>query len=138
MFEPVLANLSILLIDDEPDNLVVMEELLVLMGAHVTTTANGKDGLQKAMEREFDLIISDLSMPEMSGWELLFRLRKREETKAIPVIALTAHAMAGDKERVLDAGFENYISKPVDLMNLLSELPEMLKEIPALSEKLYS
>ena len=138
MFESVLANLSILLIDDEPDNLEVMKELLLLMGARITTAVNGNDGLQKAIEREFDLIISDLSMPEMSGWELLFRLRKHEETRAIPVIALTAHAMLGDRERALDAGFDNYISKPIDLMNLLTELPEMLKEIPALSDKLYS
>lgn len=138
MFEPILEKLNILLVDDEPDNLAVMEELLGLMGATVLTAGNGKDGLQSAIDNDPDLIVSDLSMPEMSGWEFIFRLRKREATKDIPVIALTAHAMAGDRERVLDAGFENYISKPVDMMELVSGLPKMLKKIPSLSDKLDS
>lgn len=136
MFEPVLKNLRILLVDDEPDNLAVMEELLLLMGATVMTAPNGKEGLQVAKDNTPDVIVSDLSMPEMSGWELLFRLRKAEATKDIPIIALTAHAMAGDRERVLDAGFANYISKPLDMMSLVTELPEMLKKISPLSEKL--
>jgi CheY-like chemotaxis protein len=138
MIEPILENMTILLVDDEPDNLAVMEELLMMMGARVITASNGKQGLQQAVDNAPDVIMSDLSMPEMSGWELLFRLQKRDATKDIPVIALTAHAMAGDKERVLDAGFANYIAKPIDMIKLVTELPEMLKGIPTVNEKLYN
>ena len=136
MFKPILRDIRILAVDDEPDNLSVIRELLTVLGAEVITAINGKDGLEKALVEAPHLIISDLSMPQVTGWEFLENLRKHETTKDIPVIALTAHAMGGDREKVLEAGFVNYIPKPLDILSIGSHLAQMLKDIPAIADKI--
>lgn len=136
MFKPILRDIRILAVDDEPDNLSVIRELLTILGAEVITATNGQEGLEKALNNNPHLIISDLSMPQVTGWEFLINLRKHEATKDIPVIALTAHAMAGDREKVLEAGFANYIPKPLDILSVGPQLAEMFKEIPAIADKL--
>lgn len=136
MVTPILQNICILAVDDEPDNLNVIQELLTLLGAEIITARNGKEGLEKTLAHKPHLIITDLSMPDVNGWEFLENLKKNELTKDIPVIALTAHAMGGDRERTLEAGFANYIAKPIDFLTITSQLEEMLEKIPVISDKI--
>ena len=104
---------KVLIVDDEPDSLEVAGTLLDMVGVEVLTASNGKAGLEHAKAHRPNFIISDLSMPGMSGWEMLKHLKEDMATQAIPVIALTAHAMRGDRERAVAAGFHNYLTKPL-------------------------
>jgi CheY-like chemotaxis protein len=120
----------VLVVDDEPDSLDVASTLLEMVGVSVVTAGNGKEGLEQAKAHQPNLIISDLSMPEMSGSEMLKHLKEDPALQNIPVIALTAHAMRGDRERTVAAGFHSYLSKPLrpemfihDLLKLLVEMP---------------
>jgi CheY-like chemotaxis protein len=126
-----LAGCTVLVIDDEPDGIHIVELLLTRYGARVISAMNGNVGVQTAQSERPDLIISDISMPTMDGWKMMLALRNHEQTKDIPVIALTGYATHGDRERVMSAGFHNYITKPLkprtfvyDLMNLLVDLPQ--------------
>src|SRR4051812_2360814 len=93
----ILQGQKILVVDDEPDNLEVVVVLLQMCEAEVLVAFNGQEGLELARELQPKFIISDLSMPVMSGWEMIHILKNDPLTKAIPVIALTAHAMTGDR-----------------------------------------
>jgi CheY-like chemotaxis protein len=123
---------EVLVVDDEPDSLEVATRMLKIAGAIVITASNGKEALQKvqAHPSQFKFVLSDLSMPDMDGWELLYQLKQETPTKDIPVIALTAHAMAGDRERGIAAGFHNYITKPLNPTNFIQQLINLLVEIP--------
>lgn len=136
MFKPIFKDIDILVVDDEPDNLSIISELLTLLGSRVITAIDGQEALTQALKHVPDLIISDLSMPKVNGWDFLINLRQDETTKDIPVIALTAHAMAGDKERALAAGFVNYIAKPIDIFSIAPHLTEMLNAIPSIAPKM--
>jgi CheY-like chemotaxis protein len=134
----VLRNWDVLVIDDEPDSLDVARRILRFYGAEVTTASNGEEGWVAIKKKRPTLVISDISMPILDGWGVIERLKKDRATMDIPAIALTAHAMVGDRERALSAGFHNYLTKPLtpatfikDLLNLLIDIPElagMLKE----------
>src|SRR5262245_13223240 len=100
-----LTGLTFLVVDDEPDNVGVVLRLLNLMGAGVVTAENGQEGLEKAHLHHPHVIFADLSMPVMTGWQMLYEVKHDADLEKIPVIALTAHAMSGDRERVLSAGF---------------------------------
>jgi CheY-like chemotaxis protein len=123
----ILGSWSVVVIDDEPDALEVVRVLLELYGAHVTTASNGKDGLTLIRSHAPRFVITDLSMPDMSGWDLIDALQQDRTTSGIPVVALTAHAMVGDRERAISRGFHNYLTKPLrpetfvrDLLRLLA------------------
>jgi two-component system cell cycle response regulator DivK len=127
-----MTDWTVLIVDDEPDSLDVAGTLLEMAGVSVLTASNGKEGLEHAKTHRPNFIISDLSMPEMSGWEMLKHLKEDLATRNIPVIALTAHAMRGDRNRAVAAGFHNYMSKPLrpetfvhDLLKLLADIPQM-------------
>lgn len=126
-----LAGYKVLVVDDEPDGIYIAELLLARYGAEVLKAKNGRVALEVAQQHCPHIIISDLSMPQMDGWKLIEALKDDERTKNIPVIALTGHTMLGERERVVAAGFHNYLSKPLkprtfvhDLMELLMDLPE--------------
>jgi CheY-like chemotaxis protein len=123
---------EVLVVDDEPDGLEVATRLLKIAGATVTPANNGQEALEKVRSHpsQFKFVLSDLSMPDMDGWELLYQLKQETNTKDIPVIALTAHAMAGDRERGIAAGFHNYITKPLNPTNFIQQLINLLVEIP--------
>ena len=132
-----LKGWNVVVIDDEPDSLEVASYMLEFYGADIYTASNGADGLGviKAVRPRF--IITDLSMPIMDGWELITRLKRDPATAEIPIIALTAHAMIGDRERAIAAGFHNYLTKPLtasnfmrDLLNLLMDIPELARDLP--------
>lgn len=80
---------------------------------------NGRDGVNAASKQKPDLIIMDLSMPEMDGWTATRLIKKNDQTSSIPLIALTAHALPGDRQRAMDSGCDDYIAKPMDLLELV-------------------
>jgi CheY-like chemotaxis protein len=127
--QSVLKDLTFLVVDDEPDNVGVVVKLLTLMGAKVHSAEDGQGGLEAARRIHPDIILTDLSMPVMSGWQLLHEIRKDPAIRTTPVVALTAHAMAGDRERVLSAGFANYIAKPIDVPLFLPQLMNIVTEV---------
>ncbi len=120
-----------LIVDDEPDNVGVARKVLNYGGAKVFVARNGLEGLALLENVRPTFVLLDLSMPEMDGWEM-FRLMKADDSLAsIPVIALTAHAMAGDKEKVIETGFNGYIAKPFRINSFMAEIQKCLDEYEA-------
>jgi CheY-like chemotaxis protein len=113
---------SILVVDDEPDNVEVVTDTLAFFGLTVKSAPNGVEGLELLKTFTPDIILLDLSMPKMDGWEMRQAIKRNPATVQIPVIALSAHAMAGDKERALDAGFDGYLTKPIRIATLLEDI----------------
>ncbi len=120
---------TVLIVDDEPDNRVIAEKVLLYSGAKVHTAVHGEDGLDKLEQLNPSFILLDLSMPVMDGWEMLKLLRSNSVTASIPVIALTAHAMAGDREKVMEAGFNGYIAKPFRLGSFIADIKACFREL---------
>jgi signal transduction histidine kinase/CheY-like chemotaxis protein len=124
----VFAHTSFLVLDDSEDSIAMMAELLKLAGAHVVTATNGMNALRIASEHEFDVIISDISMPEMDGFEFLERLRKIAGRQDVPVVAITGFGRHDDIERARAAGFYSHLTKPIDLRALTEVLEQLAKE----------
>jgi two-component system, sensor histidine kinase len=112
-----LAGRRILVVDDAPDNRVLVARYLTRVGAEVETASDGAEGAQRALESDYDVVLMDLQMPRVDGFEAMKTLK--EKNYSVPVIALTAHAMRGDRERCLEAGFSEHVSKPIDAQNLI-------------------
>jgi CheY-like chemotaxis protein len=132
----LLQGWDIVVIDDEEDSLMVAQVILDEYGANTHTASNGEEGLTLIRTIRPKFIISDLSMPILDGWGLIHAMQNDPELKDLPAIALTAHAMIGDRERAIAAGFHNYLSKPLtvetfiqDLVNLLVVIPELANEL---------
>jgi len=106
--------LRVLVVEDDPDSLELMTYLFRAFGHQALGAGSGTVALRLAAETPPDLIICDLRLPGMDGFELLGRFRENPSLQAVPVVAVTAYAMPGDKERVLGAGFDGYVSKPID------------------------
>ncbi|HLD30462.1 MAG TPA: response regulator [bacterium] len=102
---------KVLLIEDNPDNREIVSTALRKEGYHVTAAPDGETALKKVKDIP-DLILLDLSLPKMSGWEVVRLLKENEDYRHIPVIALTAHAMVGDREKALASGCNDYLAKP--------------------------
>lgn len=117
-----LENCDILFIDDEPDNLLLGQQILLFFTSSVRTAENGHKALALVREKRPSVILSDLSMPEMSGWELKVQLDTDPDLRTIPFIAVTAHATTSDRERIEAAGFTYYITKPFSPITLLATL----------------
>lgn len=126
---------SILLVDDEPDNLDVVAESLTFFGVNVRTATHGEEGLEVLKSFTPDLILLDLSMPKMDGWAMRQHVKVNPATQHIPILALSAHAMAGDKERALGVGFDGYLTKPINIATLIDDIRAVLRQ---LSEKQVS
>jgi two-component system cell cycle response regulator DivK len=109
----------ILIVEDNEDNFQLVRFLLERDGFEVISAANGKEGVETAMREKPDLILMDLSMPEMDGWTAAQKIKAEPETKAIPLLALTAHTLPGDRMRALEAGCDGYISKPINVEYLI-------------------
>lgn len=132
----ILLNWNVVVCDDEPDSLEVATRILRHYGASVHPAANGAEALELVKKVRPRFVISDLSMPVMDGWGLLYELKSERSTADMPIIALTAHAMTGDRERAITAGFHNYLTKPLtpatfmrDLLRLLIDIPEFTAEL---------
>ena len=104
----------ILVVEDSPDIRVLVRMLLEAAGHEVLTASDGREGVETAKRERPDLVLMDLSLPVMSGWEATKALKETPETASIPVVAVTAHAMHGDRERALAAGCDGFIPKPID------------------------
>ncbi|HEU5466515.1 MAG TPA: response regulator [Gemmatimonadales bacterium] len=121
----------ILLVEDNEMNRDMLSRRLIRKGFEVDMAFDGKAGVEKAKAGGYDLILMDMSLPEIDGWEATRQLRASPETKAVPVIALTAHAMAGDREKALEAGCNDYDTKPIELDRLLGKMNALLPAKPA-------
>lgn len=110
----------ILLIEDNDLNQDLITRYLTLHDCEVTVAGDGLSGLELAQRESInlDIILMDMSLPEMDGWEVARRLKADKTTQSLPVIALTAHAMIGDREKALAAGCDDYATKPIDFQNL--------------------
>ena len=114
--------MKILYVEDNDDNVYVVKSRLTRWGHSVLIAVDGQQGLDMAVAERPDLILMDLSLPVLDGWEATRRLKASAETKGIPVIALSAHAMAGDREKALEAGCDDFDTKPVDFTRLRGKI----------------
>ncbi len=105
---------KVLVIEDNPTNLYLMEYLLTSFGYAVLTAGNGDVGLSIAAREQPDLIICDIQMPVMDGYEFIRQIKEHPQLSTTPVVAITAFAMVDDQQKMLSAGFDNYLSKPID------------------------
>jgi two-component system, cell cycle response regulator DivK len=118
--------MKILYVEDNEDNIYVLENRLKRQGHAVLIARDGATGVQLATSEQPDLILMDLSLPVLDGWEATRRLKAAPQTGHIPVIALTANAMAGDREKALVAGCDDFDTKPIDLPRLLDKMRALL------------
>ena len=116
----------ILLVEDNEMNRDMLTRRLERKDFEVLIAVDGREGVAKAGTDLPDLILMDMSLPEVDGWEATRRLKGDEKTASIPVIALTAHAMTGDREKALEAGCDDYDSKPVDFKRLLGKIEALI------------
>lgn len=116
----------ILLVEDNEMNRDMLSRRLQRRGFEVALAVDGRQGVEMARAGKYDLVLMDMSLPEIDGWEATRQLRQAPETRAVPIIALTAHAMAGDRERALEAGANDYDTKPVELARLLGKIDALL------------
>ena len=117
---------KVLLIEDNELNRDMLSRRLVKRGYDVVTAVDGAEGVASAKAEHPDLILMDMSLPVMHGWDATRELKANPDTKAIPVIALTAHAMEGDREKALEAGCDDFDTKPVELKRLLEKMEKLL------------
>src|SRR5215467_2603340 len=127
---------NIVVIDDEEDSLMVIQVILTEYGANVHTASDGEEGLKLIRSVRPKFVISDLSMPVLDGWGVVHTMKLDPALKDIPAIALTAHAMVGDRERAVAAGFHNYLTKPLTVETFIQDLVKLLVDIPALRDQL--
>jgi two-component system cell cycle response regulator DivK len=119
---------KLLLVEDNEDNRDMLSRRLTRKGYDVSVAVDGGDGVAKAVQELPDLILMDMSLPVLDGWEATRRIKAHAMTSAIPIIALTAHAMSGDREKAMEAGCDDYDTKPVDLPRLLEKIGILLPE----------
>jgi two-component system, cell cycle response regulator DivK len=116
----------ILYVEDNDDNIYMLKQRLERKGFEVLVARDGRAGVEAAREHMPDLILLDLGLPVLDGWEAARLLKQDERTRAIPIIALSAHAMAGDRAAALEAGCNDYGTKPVDFRQLLEKMETLL------------
>ena len=117
---------KILIVEDNEMNRDMLSRRLARRGYQIVIAVDGGEGIAAASAERPDLILMDMSLPVVDGWEATRRLKAEPLTRAIPVIGLTAHAMAGDREKVLEAGCDDYDTKPVELPRLLQKIEALL------------
>src|SRR5687768_18156338 len=117
---------KILLVEDNEMNRDMLSRRLERKGYQVEMAVDGRQGVDKARTLAYDLVLMDMSLPEIDGWEATRELRADPATKELPIIALTAHAMSGDREKALEAGCNDYDTKPIELPRLLGKIEALL------------
>ena len=118
---------KILLVEDNEMNRDMLSRRLERKGFEVAIAIDGRQGVDMARSEAPDLILMDKSLPELDGWDAVRELKAEQATQRIPIIGLTAHAMAGDREKALEAGCDDYDTKPVELPRLLVKIQSMLE-----------
>ncbi len=122
--------MKILYVEDNDDNIYMLQRRLVRAGFSVIIAKDGAEGVAMAVAERPDLILMDLGLPVLDGWEATRQIKAAAETKHIPVIALTANAMTGDKERAIAAGCDDFDTKPVDMPRLLGKIQALIPGAP--------
>ena len=117
---------KIVYVEDNPDNVYMLTRRLKKKGFELIIAGDGQEGIDKAIEESPDLILMDLSLPTMDGWTATAEIKKIEEVKDIPIIALSAHAMPEHRDRAIKAGCSDYDTKPVDIKRLLSKMGQYI------------
>ena len=119
----------ILIVEDNIDNYELVRFVLERAGYDVFLAVNGRDGVDAARLQKPDLILMDLGMPEMDGWQAAEILKSNESTNSIPVVALTAYTLPGERQRAMQAGFDGYVTKPLDVPGFLDVIKETFEKI---------
>ena len=117
--------MKILIVEDNEMNRDMLSRRLIKKGFEIIIAVDGEEGVKKTLSEKPDLILMDMSLPVMDGWEATKKLKSNSDTSKIPIIALTAHAMAQDKDKALAAGCDEYDTKPIDLNRLLSKISSL-------------
>jgi two-component system cell cycle response regulator DivK len=123
-----MSAMKILLVEDNEMNRDMLSRRLERKGYQVVMAVDGAAGVSMAQTEAPDIILMDMSLPVLDGWEATRRIKADESTRLIPVIALTAHAMAGDREKAISAGCEDYDTKPIELPRLLGKIEALLAQ----------
>ncbi|MBL6723773.1 MAG: response regulator [Rubripirellula sp.] len=118
--------MKILLVEDNEMNRDMLSRRLIRRGFEVAIAVDGRQGVEMASSEKPDLILMDMSLPEIDGWEATRLIKSNPETDSIPIMGLTAHAMAGDREKCLEAGCDEYGSKPVDFADLTEKIQKLV------------
>ena len=121
----------ILIVEDNEMNRDMLSRRLQRKGYEISMAVDGGAGVEKAVAEVPDLILMDMSLPVLDGWEATRRVKANPKTKHIPVIALTAHAMTGDRDKAMEAGCDDYDTKPIDLARLLTKIEAQLEKTRA-------
>lgn len=119
---------KILLVEDNELNRDMLSRRLQRRGFEVVNAVNGQEGVEMAHSEAPELILMDISLPIMDGWEATRKIKKSPKMRSTPIIALTAHAMVGDREKSLEAGCDDYDTKPVDFQRLLQKMKILMKK----------
>lgn len=119
----------ILLVEDNDMNRDMLSRRLGRKGHDVLMAIDGAQGVEMAISEKPDVILMDMSLPVLDGWQATRQIKARPETQAIPVIALTAHALAGDRDRSLEAGCDEYETKPIDFPRLLAKIEAFINKV---------
>ena len=123
--------MKILYVEDNEDNIYMLQRRLVRAGYAVVIARDGAEGVAMALAERPDLILMDLGLPVLDGWQATRKIKTTAETQAIPVIALTANAMTGDKEKAIAAGCDDFDTKPVDMPRLLGKIQALMPKAPS-------
>ena len=116
----------ILLVEDNEMNRDMLSRRLARKGYEVALAVDGRQGVEMARTLDYDLVLMDMSLPEVDGWDATRQLKSDPATEGLPIIALTAHAMSGDREKAVAAGCDDFDTKPVDLARLLEKIEALL------------
>ena len=119
-----MADRHVLVVEDNEKNMKLLRDVLQATGYRTLEATTGEDAVELALSRETALVLMDVQLPGIDGIEALARLRRDERTASIPVLAVTAQAMSGDRERFLEVGFDGYLSKPIDVDELIQAVRE--------------
>jgi two-component system cell cycle response regulator DivK len=125
-----MSNETILLVEDSPLNRRLIEAILRPRGYRLLVAEDGRQGIDMAVAEQPQLILMDVQLPEISGYDATRVLKSRPDTRAIPIVALTAHAMSDERERALAAGCDGYIAKPIDTRQFPEQIRAFLKPEP--------
>jgi two-component system, cell cycle response regulator DivK len=120
---------KILLVEDNEMNRDMLSRRLSRKGYEILIAVDGAQGVSMTVSNQPDIVLMDMSLPVLDGWEATRQLKSNPQTKAIPIIALTAHAMSGDREKALEAGCDEYDTKPIELPRLLEKIEALLAKV---------
>jgi CheY-like chemotaxis protein len=122
----LLDGINVLLVDDAPDNQALISRFLTLAGATVDLASNGQEGMDKALTKNYKVILMDIQMPFLDGYEATMQLRSQGYTR--PIIALTAHALKEERDRCLKVGCNDHLTKPIDRRQLISQVARIVSQ----------